>query len=207
MFRLLALGVALLAVGQGSFKHVGGRNGVEVYRLTYSSVIDLLAEGEIDAPPAVVRDVVLDFPNAPRVTDNVAESRVLQKADRDIFVYQRLKLPIISDRDFTLHATWKTRGPVILTQFAVDNGHGPQARDGIVRLSMLQGGWELTPIRDGMATHARYRVQIDLAGDVPKWMVSGGAAKNLPKLFEGVRKLARERGPGTPEAGRGTVVR
>jgi polyketide cyclase/dehydrase/lipid transport protein len=207
MVRLLVLGVAALAVAPGGFKHVGGKHGVEVFRKSDSPVIDLLAEGEIDAPPAVVRDVVLDFPNAPRVTDNVAESRVLKKGDRDVFVYQRLKLPVVSDRDFTLHATWKTRGPVILTQFVVDNRDGPQAREGIVRVSTLQGGWELTPIRDGTATRARYRVQIDLAGEIPKWMVSGGAAKNLPKLFEGVRKLARERGPGTPEAGRGKVVR
>ena len=151
--------------------------------------------------------MVLDFPNAPKVTDNIAESRVLKKGEHETIVYQRLKLPIISDRDFTLKATWKMRGPVILTQFAVDNRDGPGEHDGIVRLSMLQGGWELTPIRDGTATHARYRVQIDLAGDIPKWMVSGGAVKNLPKLFEGVRKQARTRSPGTPEAGRGSVVR
>ena len=199
--------MALLAVNAGSFKHVGGKQGVQVSRLMDSRVIDLLAEGDIDAPPSVVRDVVLDFPNAPKVTDNVAESRVLKKGERETIVYQRLKLPIISDRDFTLKATWKMRGPVILTQFAVDNRDGPQERDGIVRLSMLQGGWELTPIRDGTATHARYRVQIDLAGDIPSWMVSGGAAKNLPKLFEGVRKQARARVPGTPEAGRSSVVR
>ena len=90
--------------------------------------------------------------------------------------------------------------------FAIDNTRGPAARHGVVRLSTLQGGWELQPIRGGAATHARYRVQIDLAGSVPKWMVSGGAAKNLPKLFEGVRKQAQGRAPGTPVAGRGQVV-
>jgi hypothetical protein len=74
-------------------------------------------------------------------------------------------------------------------------------------LSTLQGSWLLEPIRGGAATHARYRVQIDLAGSVPKWMVSGGAAKNIPKLFEGVRKQAALRVPGTPEASRNSVVR
>ena len=206
MFRLLALALPLLAGNPASYKHVGGKNGVEVFRNTSAPVIDLLAEGDIEAPPSVVRDVLLDYPNASKVTDNVAESRVLQKSDREIVVYQRLKLPVISDRDFTLRATWGARGPVLTTQFAVDNSRGPGAHDGIVQLTTLQGGWELEPIRGGAATHARYRVQIDLAGSVPKWMVSGGAAKNLPKLFDGLRKQARGRIPGTPVAGRDTVV-
>ena len=207
MIHLLAFALPLLAANPGAFKHVGGKHSVEVYRLMQSPVIDLLAEGDIDAPPSVVRDVVLDYANAPKVTDNVAESRVIAKSDRQILAYQRLKLPVIADRDFTLRAWWGQRGATLLTHFAVDNAHGPGARQGVVRLSTLQGGWELTPIRGGAATHARYRVQIDLAGSVPRWMVSGGAVKNLPKLFEGVRKLARQRVPGTPEAARNQTVR
>lgn len=207
MFRLLlALAVPLLASG-GGYKHVGGKSGVEVYRNPASPLIDLAAEGDIDAPPAVVREVLLDYDHASKVTDNVAESRVLQKSDREILVYQRLTLPVISDRDFTLRVNWGQRGATLTTEFAVDNARGPAPRDGLVRLSTLQGGWSLEPIRGGEATRARYRVQIDLAGSVPKWMVSGGAAKNLPKLFDGVRRAARERVPGTAVAGRNRAIR
>jgi len=70
----------------------------------------------------------------------------------------------------------------------------------------MQGTWALDPIRDGASTHARYHVQIDLGGSVPKWMVSGGAAKNLPKMFEGVRREASARIPGAQVAGRGQWV-
>jgi hypothetical protein len=209
MFRLLTLALPLLSMHPAQaagYKHVGGKNGVEVYRQTNSPAIELLAEGDIDAPPEVVRAVLLDYANASKVTDNVAESRVLQKSDKEVVVYQRLKLPVISDRDFTLRATWGARGPVLTTAFAIDNSRGPQPRDGLVRLSTLQGGWELQPIRGGAATHARYHVKIDLAGSVPKWMVSGGAAKNIPKLFDGLRKQARNPVPGTPVAGRVRVV-
>ena len=207
MFRLLALALPLLAANMGSFKHIGGKHGVKVFRNLASPVIDLYAEGDIDAPPSVVRDVLLDYANASKVTDNVAESRVLAKNDREIVTYQRLKLPVISDRDFTVRATWGQRGSALTMQFAIDNSRGPGPKDGLVRLSTLQGTWLLEPIRGGAATHARYRVQIDLAGSVPRWMVSGGAAKNLPKLFEGVRRQAALRAPGTPVAGRNQVVR
>jgi hypothetical protein len=207
MLRLLALALPLMVANVPGFKHVGGKDGVEVYRNMSSRVIDLYAVGDIDAPPAVVRDVLLDYQDASKVTDNVAESRILDKNDHEILVYQRLKLPVITDRDFTLRATWGRRGQALTMQYAVDNARGPAPRDGVVRLSTLQGTWVLDPIRGGAATHARYRVQIDLAGSVPKWMVSGGAVKNLPKLFDGLRKQAAVRLQGTPEANRDRVIR
>jgi hypothetical protein len=206
MLRLLALALPLLAANGGSFKHVGGKHGVEVYRNEQSPAIDLYAVGDIDAPPSVVRDILLDYGNASKVTDNVAESRVLTKNAHEIVTYQRLKLPVISDRDFTVRATWGQRGSVLTVQYAVDNSRGPAPKSGVVRLSTLQGIWLLEPIRGGTATHARYRVEIDLAGSVPKWMVSGGAAKNVPKLFEGLRREAAKRVPGTPYAGRNQAV-
>ena len=202
MFRLLALALPLLAAPPPNFKHVGGANGVEVFRQEKSPVIDLYAEGDIPAPPSVVRDVLLDYDHAARMTKNIGESRVVDKKDNEIYVYQRLKLPVVSDRDFTIRATWGQRGSTLVQEFRVDNQHGPAARDGVVRVSTMQGTWLLDPIRNGSATHARYRVQIDLAGSIPRWMVSGGAAKNVPKLFEGLRRESAARVPGTPVAGR-----
>ena len=130
MFRLLVL-VLPLMTAPPDFKHVGGSHGVEVFRQEKSAVIDLYAEGDIEAPPAVVRDVLLDFEHASKLTNNVAESHILNKNNKEIVVYQRLKLPIISDRDFTLRATWEQKGGgTLLTHFAVDNARGPQAKDG-----------------------------------------------------------------------------
>ena len=44
MFRLLVLALPLL-VNPGNYKHVGGTNGVEVFRQMSSPVIDLLRRG------------------------------------------------------------------------------------------------------------------------------------------------------------------
>lgn len=175
------------------YQHVGGAHGVDVFRQMASSNIDLAAEGDIDAPPDQVRAVILDYANANRVTDHVAESRVLSSGERQLTVYQRLKLPVVSDRDFNLRTQWGERGQTLWVRFAVDNSHGQSPRKGIVRLSTLNGSWDLVPIRGGHATHAVYHVQIDLAGSVPRWMVSGGAAKDLPKLFEGLRHELQRR--------------
>ncbi len=201
MFRLLVF-LPLLTAPPPNFKHVGGAHGVEVFRQDKSPVIDLYAEGDIESPPDVVEAVLLDYDHANKLTKNVGESRIVGKSAHEIYVYQRLKLPIVSDRDFTLRSTWSRRGNTLVQQFVVDNSHGPAPRDGVVRVSTMQGVWMLDPIRGGAATHARYHVQIDLAGDIPRWMVSGGAAKNIPKLFEGVRHAAAGRAPGMPVAGR-----
>jgi hypothetical protein len=189
----LALVPLIVAAHTPEYKHVGGHAGVEVYRQTHSPVIDLVAEGDIEAPPQQVRAIVLDYGRAREITERVAESRVLQIGERELTVYQRLALPIVADRDYTLRAWWGQEGGVLTVRFGVDNRRGPAARHGVVRVWTLNGGWDLIPVRDGMATHALYHVQIDMAGSIPKWMVSGGAAKDLPKLFEGVRRQARLR--------------
>ncbi len=192
MLQWLVLVPLLVASGTPGYKHVGGKHGVEVFRQEKSPTIDLLAEGDIEAPPARVRSVLLDYAHAQALTDHLAESKVLQTKPRELVVYQRLKLPIVSDRDYTMRADWGQHGGTLWTHFVVDNSRGPGPRPGAVRVSTLTGGWELTPIRDGQATHAVYRVRIDMAGSIPQWMVSGGAAKDLPKLFEGVRKQVRQ---------------
>jgi Polyketide cyclase / dehydrase and lipid transport len=192
MVQWLALLPLLVATGTPGYKHVGGKHGVEVFRQEKSPTIDLLAEGDIEAPPARVRAVLLDYGNARVLTDHLAESRVLATKPHEFTVYQRLKLPIVSDRDYTMRAQWGERGNTLWTRFAVDNSRGPAPRKGAVRVSTLTGGWDLMPTRGGTATHAVYRVRIDMAGSIPQWMVSGGAAKDLPKLFEGIRKQVRQ---------------
>ena len=203
MLHWLALLPVLVATGTPGYKHVGGKHGVEVFRQEKSPTIDLMAEGEIDAPPTRVRAVLLDYGHAKALTDHLAESRVLATKPREIIVYQRLKLPVVSDRDYTMRAEWGQHGDNLWTRFFVDNSRGPGPRHGTVRVSTLTGGWELSPIRDGQATHAVYHVRIDMAGSIPQWMVSGGAAKDLPKLFEGVRKQVHQQTnvASTPQCG------
>jgi hypothetical protein len=192
MARALVLATLLLGgAGFPGYKHVGGKNGVEVYRLTSSPVIDLVAEGDFDAPPSVVQRVILDYDHSRELSDRVAESRVLARSSGELTVYQRLDLPVVSDRDYTLRTRYGARGELRWTRSVVDNTRGPQPRQGVVRVPTLNGGWDLAPTKGGTATHAVYRVQIDMAGAIPMWMVSGGAAKDLPKLFEGVRKRLR----------------
>ena len=181
------LGVAFAILNAG-FTPVGGHDGVQVYQHKKAANIDLAAVGEIEAPPAEVQALLLDYANARKLTERLAESQVLARKPGELYVYQHLKLPVIADRDFTLRVVW-SESETRTVQFSVDNARGPTARGGVVRMSMLEGQWDLEPIRDGTATRATYHVRLDFAGSVPRWMVGGGAAKDLPNLYKNLRRL------------------
>jgi hypothetical protein len=143
-----------------------------------------------------VQAALLDYSDAPRINSHVAESRVLERRAGEQVVYQHLKLPAISDRDFTLRVNWNESAPRGI-RFHIDGSTGPAPKNKLVRMTTLNGRWDLVPIRDGNATRAVYHVQIDFAGSVPRWMVRGGAAKDLPSVYIGMRRLIDARRAGT----------
>jgi hypothetical protein len=177
------------------YVQIGGHDGVEVYLRKDTAAIELAAVGEFDAPPAEVQAALLDYSAHGRVNSHLAESRVLQRRAGEQLVYQHLKLPVIKDRDFTLRVIWNDAEPRGL-RFAIDGGQGPAPTKKAVRMTLLDGRWDLEPIGDGNATRAVYHVRIDFAGSVPRWMVRGGAAKDLPGVYIGMRRLVAERRAG-----------
>jgi hypothetical protein len=88
-------------------------------------------------------------------------------------------------------------------RFRIDPSHGPVPSGKVVRMPLLDGGWDLEAIRVGNATRATYHVRIDFGGSVPRWMVSGGAAKDIPGVYLGMRTLINEhRAQGTKVSSR-----
>jgi hypothetical protein len=185
---MFAIAAALVEPG---FSPIGGHDGVAVFQKKAAAMTELAATGEFDASPAEVQMALLDYGNHPRVNPHLAESTVLTRGQGEQAVYQHLKLPVIKDRDFTLLINW-TEGQPNGIRFHVDNSRGPGASKKAVRMTTLTGQWELRPIRGGTATYAIYHVKIDFAGSVPKWMISGGAAKDLPNVFTGIRKMVND---------------
>ncbi len=183
----------LFATTLSALTPIGGHHGVQVFNREGAATIELQAIGDIAAPPSEVEAVLLSYGEHPRIIKHLVESRVLSRQASDLYVYQHLQLPVISDRDYTLHVTWQTLPAHSFVRFAIDNSRGPGAVQKRVRMTTMTGQWELIPVDGGRATHAIYRVQIDFAGSVPRWMVRDGAAKDLPNLFQGVRQLVAER--------------
>jgi hypothetical protein len=188
MGSLLVSLLTLSTIGTG-YTPIGGQNGVQVFLRKDTGAIVLAAVGEFDAPPAEVQAALLDYSAHPKINKHLAESTVLSRAAGELVVYQLLKLPVVKDRDFTLRVTFSEQR----VGFSVDGNHGPQPTKKAVRLSVLNGEWELEPIRAGTGTRAYYHLEIDLAGSIPRWMVRGGCAKDIPGLYDGMRTLIQQR--------------
>ena len=76
-------------------------------------------------------------------------------------------------------------------QFRIDSAHGPTAtNEGGAHVDAHRPLGSRADRRGG--TRAVYHVQIDFAGSVPRWMVRGGAAKDLPGVFVGMRQLIND---------------
>jgi hypothetical protein len=170
------------------FYPIEERNGVQVFRKDTSHGIELGAEGDLPAPPDQVMRVLLDYDNHPKWVRGLKESRVLGRGDNWVDVYQKLNLPIISDRDFTLHVTHGEKGATRWLRFATANDKGPPPHKGVIRVDVHEGGWQLEPIDNGRSTHAVYQFHLDLAGSIPSWMGRGRAGRDMPTLFESIRK-------------------
>ncbi len=175
------------ALAQEGYERIGERAGVVVYKRP-GHAIDLAAEGDVDAPPAVVQKVLTDYPSHPKWVHGLRVSRVLDRQDHTLDVYQRLDLPMLDDRDFALHVTWGEAGTTRFVRFATANQKAPPLPDGVVRIPLHQGSWVLEPIDGGRRTHALYRFEMELGGHLPMWMARGRAAKDVPALFDAVRK-------------------
>jgi hypothetical protein len=176
------------ALASEGFALIADERGVKVYRREKRSGIELAAEGNIAATPERVRRVLVDYPSHPTWQKHLKENRILGRGDGFLDVYQRLDLPVLADRDFTLHVTWGDEGAVAWLRFAVAGALGPPPVKGVVRVTQHEGGWRLEPIDGGKATHAVYRFYLDLAGSFPAWMGKGQAASDLLELYARIAK-------------------
>jgi hypothetical protein len=189
---IMAIVLTTMSLAQEPGLHrVASAHGVTVYRHEGEHGIALAAEGDIAAPPDTVRRVLLDYTSHPKWNKHLAESRVLSRNADSLLVYQRLELPMISDRDFTLRVRWGDEGDTRWMQFSTENQHGPGPRDGVVRVQTHEGMWRLQPTADGRGTHATYYVHLDLAGSLPGWMGKSRAGKDVLGLFDQIRNQTR----------------
>jgi hypothetical protein len=184
--------LASTLMGEG-FQPIDRRGEVTVYRRPGQGALQLGAEGRIAAPVSTVRDALLDYGSHSRWVTNVAESRVLGKGDEWIDVYQRLKLPVVHDRDFTVHVVWGGTPEAPWLRFSTANERGPAPTHGTVRVSDNTGSWRLRSIDNGAATWAVYELTFDPAGSIPTWMGHGRAAKEIFTLFEHLSHEAQRR--------------
>jgi START domain len=185
-----------VSFAERGFSKIASKQGVSVYKHRSADNIRIGADGRVAASPWQVLAAVLDYRHQVGVIDRLSESRVLARGRDWMLVYQRLNLPVISDRDFVLRVRWgqAADGTVWVRYRAVRSPRAPAPKSGVVRITHHQGSWQLRPLAVGTATQVRFQLSIDLSGWLPKWMARAGAGKELPALFGSVRQLINKHG-------------
>jgi hypothetical protein len=159
-----------------------------------SALKEFRAIGSIDAPTWAVHAVIDDLENYPNFMPYVVECRLIKREADSIIGYQRLSPKICADRDYTLRVWEKSwpgpEGFTYLNQWQSANDLGPAERKGIVRVKACDGSWLFEP--DGaIKTRATYSVYTDTSGMIPAFLANCASRVGISKLFEAVRKQAK----------------
>jgi hypothetical protein len=170
------------ALASEGFTFLGEEKGIRVHRREKRAGVEFAAETNFAATPEQVRRALLDYPNQHKWHTHLEENKILSRGADSLLVYQRLDLPVIDDRDYTLQVTWGAEGPILWTRFAVANERGPKPVDGVVRVTAHAGAWRLEP-DGGKGTRAVYRFHLDVAGSVPAWLGKDQAKDGLLDFF------------------------
>ena len=176
------------ALASEGFVLMGERKGVRVYGRDKRGGLEFAADGSFSAPPERVQRVLIDYPSHGKWQKHLRANRVLARGERSLDVYQRLNLPVIDDRDYTLHVTWGDDGGVLWTRFVTANDRGPAPVSGVVRVRDHAGAFRLEPAEGGKSTRAVYRFYLDLAGSVPMWAAKGQALNDIAEHFVNIGK-------------------
>jgi hypothetical protein len=181
---------ARIELPRPGFELIANARGVAVYKNNSSDAVWIGAVGLIPAPPEQVYAALLHYEQQVGKIGRVSEAMVLSRGPSDLFVYERLNLPVISDRDFVLQVTYGEDMARRWITYRAVSGHGPGPRDGIVRVIRHDGQWELMSTQDGKATLARCEFRINLGGSLPLWMAKAGAGREIPQLYSDICKLS-----------------
>ena len=171
---------------QAGFELIDHEQGVHVYKHTHSQLIHIAAEGFFQANVDQVQQVLLDYERHVGKVERVSECRIMRRSRDSLLVYQRLNLPVISDRDYFLTVHWGERNGVHWIHYFT-NKKRQKPRSGIVRVTRHRGSWQLRSTTKG--TLARYQSQIDMAGMLPLWLARSGACDEVSGLFVAIRSM------------------
>lgn len=172
-------------------------NGITIYSRARegSALKEFKGVAVIDAPASMVFAVVDDSEAYPTFMPYTSETRVLKRDKDSVLAYQRLEIPLVSDRDYTLRSKnqiWSgPDGTVYRVRWEPANELGPAEKAGVLRVHVCEGGWLLEPSDNG-ATRATYTIYTDSGGTLPPFLANNGSRIAIRKVFDAIRKQVKD---------------
>lgn len=125
-------------------------------KLSAEAILKTLWGNLTDPPPNVIK-----------------QRQILRKSATEIVMYDQVRTPVVSDRDYTLRL-WIEREPAgtLHLKMHTANDLGPPPGDKHVRIPMIRGEWTLVPRPEGGAK-VTFQCFSEPGGSVPAFMVRG----------------------------------
>lgn len=175
------------------WKEEGNRDRIIIYSRarTGSAALEFKSVGTIDAPTSAVFAVLNNAEAYPGFMPYTQECRVLKRTQACTVAYQRLELPMVEDRDYTLRSENSKKagpnGPIYRIKWRPANDLGPAEKPGVIRVKVCEGGWIIEPDGAG-GTRATYLIYTDSGGAIPAVIANTGSRMAIRKIFAAIRK-------------------
>jgi carbon monoxide dehydrogenase subunit G len=158
-----------------------------------AAVHEVRIVADVDAPPRAVCSVVADHERTPETIPRVAEARVVAREGNVTWVYERIDVPVLSDRDYTTRVVEEPMeappgGYRIRFEGTADRG--PPPRPGVVRIEVIRGAWEFVPVAGGRRTRVTYTILVDPGGMIPSFIANIAARRAIPDVIRALRRWA-----------------
>lgn len=146
------------------------------------------------APAAVLRELWT------HVTDGnatmIKHRQVLKQSDSEILLYDQIKTPVVSDRDYTLviHKSADEANQRYQMTFETANERGPAVDPKYVRIPAIRGAWSAEPDGAG-GSKLTYTSFSEPGGSIPAFLIHGA---HFDQIVHDVKRLVERLG-GVPK--------
>lgn len=156
-----------------------------------TEITEIEAQAIVAASPASVIQVLGDVKRYPQTMPNVEAVRQLAVDSSTVqHWYFAVDVPFIHDRDYAVRLEQQRDGDTWTLSWS-PSLLAPPPREGWVRITRIEGGWTVTPVNGGSHSKVSYRLFVDPAGAIPRFLANRGNRQTIPNLFEAVEEEAR----------------
>ncbi len=112
----------------------------------------------------------------------VAERKFIRKEADELVFHDKVKTPVVSDRDYIMKITRKASSDGCVIDFHTANEMGPPPDEGYVRMPLVEGHWKVSGAADGTSV-VRYQVYSEPGGSVPALIIKEPQVKEALSDF------------------------
>jgi hypothetical protein len=122
--------------------------------------------------------------------DSLKHREILREEPDQLVIYDQIKTPLVSDRDYTITVTRIREGRRVKFVCETHNELGPGPQKGHVRIPIIRAGWQVEPSEKG--TRLTYYAYSEPGGLIAAFLARGAQAdRSMADVIRMVQRLLK----------------